>query len=199
MYTWMRIYMQPIVRLKWTKCFFFLSFLSLQDERSQHESVLPDSFPASRYRLWFVVQKRSAMRFLSFLFLPSKYLFVPGVSHTHTHTHTLLPSWLACRSPCDRCGHSSAGIPGTLHAPECTADPWSLGGQSRWRPRSPHAQSSPCSWSLGPGSYRSRCKPPVSSRWNISPHRTRSVFLFPPKKTVKIKIGNWCKKEKPQS
>ena len=95
MYTWMRIYMQPIVRLKWTKCFFFLSFLSLQDERSQHESVLPDSFPASRYRLWFVAQKRSAMLFLSFLFLPSKYLFVPGVSHTHTHTHSYHPDWLA--------------------------------------------------------------------------------------------------------
>lgn len=102
--------------------------------------------------------------------LTTKYL-------SHTHTHTLLPSWLACTSPCDHYGHSSAGIQGTPHAPGCTVGPWSLGDHSRWRPRSPHGLSWPCSWSRGPGSCRSRCRSPASSRWNISPHRTRSVFV----------------------
>lgn len=93
-----------------------------------------------------------------------------------THTHTLLPSWWACRSPCGHCVHSSAGTQGTLHAPECTVVPWSLGGRSRRRPRSPRGQNWPCSWSLDPGSCRIHCRSLVWSQWSISPRRTRSVF-----------------------
>lgn len=94
-------------------------------------------------------------------------------SHTHL---TLLPSWWACRSPCGHCVHSSAGTRGTLRAPECTVGPWSLGGRSRQRPRSPHGQSWPCSWSLDPGSCRIHCRSLASSQWSIFPHRTQSVF-----------------------
>lgn len=85
------------------------------------------------------------------------------------------PFWLACRSPCDHCEHSSAGILDTLLSPACTAVPWNRDGQNTPKPRSPHGWSSPCSWNLGPGSYHILQTPPASCLWSTSPRRTLSV------------------------
>lgn len=53
------------------------------------------------------------------------------------------PCGWVCRIPCGRCGSSTSGILGTRRAPGCTAGPWSQGGRSRSRLRSPHGSSSP--------------------------------------------------------
>ncbi len=84
------------------------------------------------------------------------------------------PFWLACRSPCDHCGHSSVGNQDTLLFPACTAVPWNQDGRNTPRPRSPHGWSSPCSWNHGPGSFHSLQTPPASGLWSTSPRRTLS-------------------------
>ncbi len=84
------------------------------------------------------------------------------------------PFWLACRSPCDHCGHSSVPSQDTLLFPACTAVPWNQDGRNTPRPRSPHGWSSPCSWNHGPGSFHSLQTPPASGLWSTSPRRTLS-------------------------